>query len=196
MLQRAHPSAWGNLDAVMKAVFGGEPWMRGDFLGAVGIGVSLLGFMVAIWQLRKTRKAAVAAEDAFRESGRSHFLFLLPQLRQYETEFDLGVQADDRQVVARALSSYAYLSNEIAAFVDDLDLSGPDSVTVLRRAAGTAADTKHEIIRNRSKKLVNATAEMQTCMRDVATHVATLGAAQRSGTPKSTHRRLKWRQGG
>ena len=73
-----------------------------DWLGVAGLGVSVIGFGVAIWQLIRTANAAVATREAVERTEKrmaiNHLLILLPQFRIVEGELDRAAEEDERTV--------------------------------------------------------------------------------------------------
>lgn len=190
MLQGAHQ--WSRRLCLVDGWF--ADWMRADTLGLLGIVVSLVGFVVAVRQLRKTRGVSEELARSVREASQIQFLFLLPQFRQLESEFDIGLEVDSRSVTARALSSYADLAKRIAALALELSICSEAEAGEIRAAARAASDAKHEIHRNKSKKLANITAEFSSSAHEVSRHISSFEVDKRL-TQQPAQRKRKWSRG-
>ena len=99
-----------------------------------GIPLALIGFAVTIWQLVKTRGAAVAArlaaEKATKNINRTTLLMLVPQLMNVEGELDEAVRRGNLDLTLISLRTWRSQATQVRGL---LDLVAPgDNVKVLR----------------------------------------------------------------
>lgn len=149
----------------MGHVFGIDKWWQGltfsDQLGVVGLVVSIVGFALAIQQLRKTAKASEATKTAIEETARrmsmNHLLVLLPQLRVIEADLDAAAAEDDRRLAIRSLVSYSHTVNQVASLMEGEAGVSSDMMEKLRGSARIAGAAKSSLVTNNRLAVRSAT---------------------------------------
>jgi hypothetical protein len=153
----------------------------GDWLGVAGLGVSVIGFGVAIWQLVRTANASVATRKAVERTERrmaiNHLLVLLPQFRIVETDLDRAAEEDDRQLASRALVSYAHFASEAAAILAGQANVDQTLVAELQVSSREASRTKGTLIdAPRTRNTKQLTKDIREHMSGLALHIGSLSA--------------------
>ena len=153
----------------------------GDWLGVADLGVTVIGFGVAIWQLVRTANATVATRQAVERTEKrmaiNHLLVLLPQFRIVEGELDRAAEEDDRQLACRALVSYAHYASEAAAILSSQNNADQTLVTELRSSSREASRAKGIIIdAPRTKSTKALTKDIRDRMAGLSLHVGSLSA--------------------
>jgi hypothetical protein len=149
----------------------------GDWLGIIGLVVSVAGFWIAIVQLRRTADATEATAVATKATAEkieqtldrmnvNHILVLLPQMRLAESDLDHATENDDRRLAQRALISYAHLANQLASLVEKVDGSDASTVSRLKDSARAASAAKSALVTGR--------AGVRTATKDVAAEISDL----------------------
>lgn len=153
-------------------------WTRGDRLGLVGLVITIIGFLLAIFQLQRTVRAAEATHEVLVRSSRTQMLFLLPQFRQIETELDYAIRSDQgRELAPRILASYAHLANEVAGMIEVYGLADAETVTLLRTSSRTASEAKDQLFVTR-KKVVEVTRVFRQELAAVSVHISQVMTTQ------------------
>jgi hypothetical protein len=126
-----------------------------DWVSIAGLGVSVVGFSLTIWQLVRTanatRATAATIDKATRRMGVNHLLVLLPQLRMVENDLDAAIADNDPKLAARSLVSFSYTANQVASLLegqDDFDLK---FVELLRGSAHAASSAKSVLVTGTSR---------------------------------------------
>lgn len=153
-------------------------WTRADLLGVVGLVVTIVGFVLAIWQLQRTVRAAEATRDALTKSNRTQMLFLLPQFRHIETELDYAIKIEQgRELAPRILASYAHLANEVAGMIEVYGLADPDTAALLRTSSRSASDAKDQLFVTR-RKVVDVTRSFRQELAAVSVRISQVMTTQ------------------
>lgn len=143
----------------------GQEWTRSDYLGIVSIVVSVVGFWIAVSQIRKTRDAAMASEQARLDSGRSYLrVLMIPEMRQRMSELDTAILLDDRTAVTSVLDSYSHLAAQVSVLIRELKLDRDDAAEQVASVARLAADTKRTVGRVKRGSLESQTREVREKM--------------------------------
>lgn len=120
---------------------------------AVGLGsltVTVVGFVVAISQLRRTESTAAATRRAVERTEEriavNHLLVVLPQFRMLVQDLDAAAEENDRKLAMRTLVAWTHLANEVASMLAGVDESFFDYVLRLRASAKDGTETKADLI--------------------------------------------------
>lgn len=129
-----------------------------DWIGLIGIAVSLVGFGLTIWQLVRTANASIATKNAIASANRrmllNHLLVLLPQLSTFEADLDAAILADDKPGATRALVQFSHAANQVAALLESHDgAEDADLANALRLSAKNASTNKAVIVSGVSRPL-------------------------------------------
>jgi methyl-accepting chemotaxis protein len=122
----------------------------GLVLGPLGVVISIFGFGLALWQIRKVRSAAQAASSASSRAARSvaqnQILFLIPDLQRIASDLGEAVdQAPDR--LARLIDHWRTSAIRIRSLLRTLGLASDELLTGLTRSLAQATDAKERIRR-------------------------------------------------
>lgn len=122
-----------------------------DWLGIVSLGITVIGFAIAIWQLVRSANAAVATRLAIEATARrmslNHLLVLLPQLRIIENDLDAAMTDDDRRLAIRTLVNFTYTANQVASLLEsEAENVDQSIVTMLRESATEAGQAKSALV--------------------------------------------------
>lgn len=158
-----------------------------DWLTLIGLMVTVAGFTIAIWQIRRTANASKAAADALMRSQRqievNYLLVLLPQFRIVESDLDAAVTGDDRRLAMRALRNYSTIAAEVSALLVHQSAADPSLLQALKESAMLASQTKAELVNNASKKTKNVTNEFRQRLGEILASVGGLAAQFTVGVP-------------
>ncbi|MCO7275065.1 hypothetical protein [Cellulosimicrobium cellulans] len=157
----------------------------GDAIGFAGLAVSVVGFWVAIVQLRRTAKAtaatAAALKSALHRMNVNHLLVLLPQLRIIENDLDQAAHDDDRRLAQRTLISYAHTASQVASLLESSE-EPVDSELVgkLRTSARLASASKATLVSTSRSTVKTATKDVSSEIGEIAGLAAGLIAQYQS----------------
>ena len=166
----------------------GDHWR--DLLNIVAFAVTTGGFTLALWQIRKVRTAAEAAQAATQRALDSlamrQLLVLVAGQERLEDELDRAVAVDDRAECTRILARWRRGANELSgllqldparAYADAIVTKLVDSVVVVVTARDKLASsqrTTEQITRAARDAIADACNEMGRAkarlMREVETH--------------------------
>lgn len=130
--------------------FGGGAWTRADALSLAQVVFTVLGFWVAISQLRRTATAAELTNKRLsrynaRLSG-NDLLVGLPELQKIEDELDAALKKPDEDEVERCLVRYTRRSAQIIAILEgEDDAEDASLLESLRVASKASAKAKADI---------------------------------------------------
>lgn len=135
----------------------------GLVVSGAGLPVTVVGFWLAIAQLRKTTNAAIATKNAVESANKrmlyNHLLVLLPQLRNLEADLDGAISIADRVGAIKALVAFSHAANQIASLLEtepETSLGEQTNVELvgeLRSTARAASVAKAEIVSGSKKTL-------------------------------------------
>jgi hypothetical protein len=141
----------------------------GDVIGTVGLVVSVVGFWLAIDQLRKTTSAAratgLAIDDANKQMLLNHMLVLMPQLKSVDSDLDAAIMADDSPAAVRALVEFSYSAKQIASL---LSVQAPAEEEALIASLKKAAETA---VAGKAALLYGATQPLKKVLRPIAEEI-------------------------
>lgn len=110
------------------------------------IPLQVLGFGIAFWQIRKTRKSADAAKNAAlgaqAQIGSNLLLVVLPQLNQIETNLEWAISNANRIAVVHYLGSWRWQAGQVRGHLERQGDQDEDFLAMLQSSIATAADTK------------------------------------------------------
>lgn len=140
--------------------------------------VTVFGFAIAIWQIRKSVKASEATTIAVRVTANrlaaNQLLLLVPQLELIDYELDLSIRANDREGVERSLVRWRYLSSKIRGVLIALNID-PEIIERLQKSASLATVTKATLY-NDSKPLLGATKRIAIAVSNVCDEITVLSS--------------------
>ena len=151
----------------------------GDWIGVAGLVVSVVGFVIAIWQLVRTANATKATKEAVERSEKrmaiNHLLVLLPQFRLIENDLDVAAQDDDKGLARRSLVAYAHFAAEVATILQNQDRVDQTLITDLRTSATQASQAKATLIDSPSgKNTKQLTKDIREKISGLSVHIGTL----------------------
>lgn len=115
----------------------------------VAVPLSVLGFSVTLYQLKKTKAAAKAAEDAVTNASAAFnnnlLLSLLPQLLRIESEIDGAVLNGHRQLVAHYIGQWRWQASQLKGLLDSGDAEGRRVGKALQLSIAICATQKFEV---------------------------------------------------
>ena len=150
---------------------------------SLGLLITVIGFWLAIVQLRKTATASTATTLAVQTANQrmlyNHLLVLMPQLRTLEGDVDAAVVGGDREAAVRALVAFSHAANQVAALLEtepvETRLSDHvELVADLRLAARAVSAAKGELVSGSKKTLGNLLHGVSTQISDVTARCAGL----------------------
>jgi hypothetical protein len=153
----------------------------GDWIGLAGLVVSVVGFVIAIWQLVRTANATEATRRAVERTEQrmavNHLLILLPQFRLIENDLDAAAQEDDRGLARRSLIAYSHFAAEVATILQGQNGTDQTLVTDLRTSATQASQAKATLIDAPNGKSTKAlTKDVRERISGLSVHIGTLVA--------------------
>ncbi|MEU1604127.1 hypothetical protein [Micromonospora matsumotoense] len=127
-----------------------------NVLGLIGhiadisaVPIALAGFSVTFYQIKKTRKAAEAAEGAARNSqaaiGRSNLLVLIPQLQRVEEELDRAVRDASKPVVISSLQAWRWQAGQVRGLLQVGKLAKRDLLVDIQDSVSAASQAQSEL---------------------------------------------------
>lgn len=130
-----------------------------DFgLGIFGFLLTILGFGVALAQIRKTKRAVDAAADAVRigtvRIRYNQLLVLAPQMQYLEGELDGAIQQDDHFGAERVLLRWRQLATSVHGILGPMGSEYATLVEDIDKTRSNAIATKGKISESRGAKRV------------------------------------------
>lgn len=121
-----------------------------DWLDAVNgwatIPLAILGFIIAMHQIKKTLVAAEAAQTASESTvnqiGQNLLLLILPQLVQIEANLEWAVARKDREAAIHYLSAWRWQASQVRGHLVGSEEAQEVFLVQLQSSIATAADTK------------------------------------------------------
>jgi hypothetical protein len=129
-------------------------WSLG--ISAVGLIATVVGFSVALYQIRRTRTAAEAAATATAATAealrRGRLLVLLPQLQSLEGELHFALQVQDAGVLRITLGRWRYVASQAEGLLSDgtdheLSLQLKDAIALAASAESRLAGGNTQLTR-------------------------------------------------
>lgn len=145
----------------------------GEAIGLVGLVVSVVGFWLAIVQLRRTAKATKATADGISQTlhrmNVNHMLVLLPQLRLIESDLDQAAEEEDRRLAQRTLVSYSHTASQVAMLLEGSESPGDSQlIEKLRGSARRASQAKAALVSSNRVSVKTAIKEVGAEVGDIA----------------------------
>lgn len=151
-----------------------------DWLGLV---LTVIGFWVAIVQLRKTRSASV---EAARELSRAReklnadqLSANVAQLQLVGTDLDFAIWNNDAEVAHRSLVRFNYLANEVVALLDNHPGDNAELAERLKQAASDAREAKAEIVSTKRPDVVRVAKAVGRAVTELTGDIAGIVATDR-----------------
>lgn len=114
--------------------------------GALAIPLQLLGFSLALWQIRKAVTSADAAKEASTRAeaqiSGNLLLVILPQLNQTETNVEWAVSRSDRDAAIHYLGSWRWQAGQLRGHLGRQGSASDELMTQIQASIAAAADTK------------------------------------------------------
>lgn len=114
--------------------------------GVAAIPLQLIGFAVAIWQIRKAINSADAAKKAAARTeaqiSGNLMLVILPQLNQTETNLEWAVGRSDRDAAIHYLGSWRWQAGQLRGHLGRQGKTSDDLMKQIQTSIAAAADTK------------------------------------------------------
>ncbi|MFB4350516.1 hypothetical protein [Microbacterium sp. CR_7] len=118
------------------------------------IGLTGIGFWIAMVQLKKTRSASEAAAIELRKArtklNSDQLSAVVTQMQMIVADIDFAIEQNDREVAHRALLRFSYVANESIALLGNLTANHDELESRLEGAATKALDTKSSIVGKKS----------------------------------------------
>ena len=152
-----------------------------DWIGVLGLAVSVVGFGLTIWQLIRTANASVATRVAIEATARrmslNHLLVLLPQLRVIEGDLDAAMADEDRKLAIRTLVAYTHTANQVASLLEGEGAAvDTELITRLRDSATEAGRAKSALVTSARGSVKTTAKQAAERIGQVASHAAGLVA--------------------
>ncbi|MCI4657555.1 hypothetical protein [Cryobacterium zhongshanensis] len=114
--------------------------------GWATIPLAIVGFLIALQQISKTRDAAEAAKDAAEAAtkhiGSNLLLVVLPQLVQIETNLEWAVGRGDRNAAIHYLGAWRWQAGQVRGHLMTKKSPHAEFLAQLQTSIAIAADTK------------------------------------------------------
>lgn len=108
--------------------------------------LQLIGFGIAIWQIRKAKSAAESARDAATSAvdsvGANLLLVVLPQLVQVETNLEWAVANRDRATTIHYLGAWRWQAGQVRGLLGRGESPPRSTLRHLQASIAAAADAK------------------------------------------------------
>jgi hypothetical protein len=157
-------------------------WYIEHVSAITAIPLAVVGFGFTLWQVRKTRTAAEAAqraaERAQRGIGRSTLLLLIPQLQRAEEELDRAVETGQQNLVLLWLATWRWQAGQLRGL---LKVAAPDERTILRsiqESIVATVDLKNSLLGIPGSDLIAATKEAREAIAAVTNGLGELAVVQ------------------
>jgi hypothetical protein len=145
-------------------------------VGILGLLVTIVGFWLAVSQLRRTASATEATRSAIEASTKrmrlNHLLVLLPQFRSFEIDLDNAGDDNDEKAARRALVGYSHTANQVAELLKGEEGIEPDFLELLRSSAISAASAKGRLATGHETNVRAVVEEISTQVSDVSARAA------------------------
>ena len=145
--------------------------------GPTGLAVSVLGFGLAIWQIRKVRKsteaAASASSTAARTAAANMVLFLIPDLQAIASEISTALESGDRERLPELLDRWRETGIRVRGLLKARGEVDAAVLTALTRSFAQATDAKAKI--RSGVELHEATTAFQRSIDKAIEEVGDLG---------------------
>jgi hypothetical protein len=164
------------VDLFLAAV--GRGFSSSNVIGLIGVAVTVVGFCLALYQLKKTKGAAVAAQEAVESSERNllrnQLLIVLPQFTTLAVDLDYAAEENDRKFAMRTLVSISRLSAEAAGLLTLLDDVDATVIERLKDFSRSASVCKADILARSAARVSNRTGGVRQEMAELLTEMGGL----------------------
>lgn|GEM_PF-4508100 len=115
----------------------------------LGLGGTALGFVIAFFQLARTRKAANAATLALgaaqtKLSGDA-LSAVMPLLRDLQSDLDFAITNNQAEAAQRALVRFGHSAHEIASILENVEEGADQLIDRVKSAGDRALDVKQSL---------------------------------------------------
>ncbi|GHJ10925.1 hypothetical protein TPA0907_52920 [Micromonospora humidisoli] len=158
-----------------------------DLIGHVAdisaVPIAIIGFGVTYNQVKKTRKAAEAAESAARNSqtaiGRSSLLGLIPQLQRVEEELDRAIRSGSEPVVASSLQSWRWQAGQVRGLLQVGKLASRELLVDIQDSVSAASQAQIELSGSGGDlNLATATKDVRDAIAKVTNELGAIATVQ------------------
>ncbi|GAA1320379.1 hypothetical protein ACFSWE_05005 [Leucobacter albus] len=133
------------LNAVLWDPNSGPGWH--DWLG---LALTVFGFAIAFWQLKKTKSASETAtaelNRARKKLNTDQLSAVVNQMQIVVADIDFAIDSNDREVAHRALLRFSYVAKEAEAILGNLEPDHGPLQTRLTETSSKALDAKSSIV--------------------------------------------------
>ncbi len=132
-----------------------------DRLAMLGIAITALGFVLAVWQLWRTANATNATRtailDAVERIDSNHILLLAPQFHTVEEALGRAIDSEDKPLAINNLLAYRNIASQAAGLIGKSKQQEHQStINRLNETAESASKAKHKLV-SRSSATVRLT---------------------------------------
>lgn len=154
-------------------------------VGVVSVLLTVVGFVLAITQLRRTASAAEATTAAIKAANRrmllNHILVLVPQLKTVEADLDIAIASNDFAGATRSLIAFGHAASQIAALLEsESESSNVTFIAELRQAASDASIAKGALVSGNLRTLKTKLGPLAVTVSEVAVKCSGLTAQYQS----------------
>ena len=140
--------------------------------------LTVLGFGVTLFQLRRTRAAVAATKQ---DVMRNQLLILVPQLQRVENDLERAVDGDERVLVRYQLEAWRWQASQLRGLVSSAISREHPIIRDLQESVSLASQAKIALT-NTTKPIKAATRALRQSIAAVNDQCATL-AAEVSSNP-------------
>lgn len=119
-------------------------------IGVLGILLTIVGFWIAIVQIRKTRTAAEAARDAAAHGTNriryNQLIILVPQLQNLEGEMDAVVRQNDLFAAERVLVRWRQVATQTSGILREMGAEHEELTQQIEKCCGAARAAKAKLV--------------------------------------------------
>lgn len=139
----------------------------------------LTGFAITIWQLVKTRNAAVAAQVAAQDAraavGRNSAFVLIPQLQQIEVKLRSEINGYSREAASDQLMEWRRRASHLRGLLKASNMADEDLLVKFQRSMSLASQTQSDLtdesnidLKATTKDVLNAIAAVTDDLGEMA----------------------------
>lgn len=143
-----------------------------DWLALIGFVLTIVGFGLTFWQLRRTKRVAEATQETvYKATDRVRYnqlLVLLPQLQNLEPELDTAVREDDSRVAARTLVRWNQLASQVRGILSTMGVEYEETALDLTKSCEAAASAKGDLV-DETGLVKDVTKEARALMASLST---------------------------
>jgi hypothetical protein len=157
-------------------------WWIDHISTILSVPLALIGFSIAIWQIRKTRVAAEAARSAaataLNQVQRLSLVGLLPVLTRIDDEIDRAIDVKSKEMLRFWLSQWKWHASETRGFLDAEKLEEEKVMKLIQSSVVATTDLRRELHEVDLDQLARVTVNMRKAIGKVTSELGTLAARQ------------------